>query len=57
MPKASFLSSERKFKLVFTWDYTKTGKSIQRPAFKQSNRKTASSPFILIERHIIKRTM
>ena len=49
MPKASFLSSERKFKLVFTCDYTKTGKSIQRPAFKQSNRKTASSPFILIE--------
>ena len=42
---------------VFVWEYMKTGKSILRPAFKQSNRKTASSPFILIERHLIKRTI
>ena len=42
---------------VFVWEYTRTGKSIPRTAFKQSNRKTASSPFKLIERHLIKRTM
>ena len=49
------LSLERKFKLVFVREYTKTSKSIQRPAFKQSNCKTASSPFMLIECHIIEK--
>ena len=34
---------------VFVSEYTKTGKSMLRPDFKQSNRKTASLPFILIE--------
>ena len=35
-------------------EYTKAGKSIQILAFEQSNRKAASSPSILIERHTIK---
>ena len=40
---------ERKFKLVFVWEYTKTGKSILRPAFDQSNCKEASPVLILIK--------
>ena len=45
---------ERNLNLVFVWEYTKTGKSILRPAFDQSNCKKAGPALILIERHIIK---
>ena len=45
---------KRNLKLVFVWEYTKTGKSILRPAFDQSNCKKVGPALILIERHIIK---
>ena len=43
----------RNFEPIFVWEYTKTGKSILRPAFDQSNRKAAGPAPILIKCHII----
>ena len=43
----------KNLKPVFVWEYTKTGKSILRPAFDQSNCKKAGPALILIERHLI----
>ena len=45
---------ERNLKLVFVWEYTKTGKSILRPALDQSNCKKAGPALILIECHLIR---
>ena len=47
------LCLERNLKLVFVWEYTKTGKSILRPVFNQSNCKKAGPALILIESHLI----
>ena len=44
----------KNLKPVFVWEYTKTGKSMLRPAFDQSNCKKAGPALILIERHLIK---
>ena len=44
---------KRNLKLVFVWEYTKTGKSILRSAFDQSNCKKAGQALILIEHHLI----
>ena len=44
---------ERNLELVFIWEYTKTNKSIIRPALDQSNCREAGQALILIERHII----
>ena len=43
----------KNLKPVFVWEYTKTGKSILRPAFDQSDCKKAGPALILIERHLI----
>ena len=46
--------SWKNLKPVFVREYTKTGKSILRPAFDQSNCKKACPALKLIERHLIK---
>ena len=45
--------SPYRVKAVFVWEYTKTGKSILRPDFDQTNCKEVGTALILIERHVI----
>ena len=48
------VQKQRHYVLVYVREYTKTAKSIRRPALDQSNCNTASPAPILIERHLIK---